>query len=354
METAGASAGLAGALSRVRATIVGRRRLALVLVALGLGGAVWLLIGQAVGSEEIARALERADLRWLQLCLVGEIASYFGYVLAYRETARVAGGPDLPLGLAARVIALGFGGTALASTPGGLAVDYWALHEAGASRADAVTRVLALNTAKWLALGLAAAGAGVAVASGAVGGPTAMAYGWLAVVGGSIALAAWVSTSTRARRWTAGISADPGLLRGMLADAIGGVVYVRRLVAEPLRNVGALVGFPLYWFGDLACLYGGLRSFGVHPSLVPLILGYATGYAATGLPLPLGGSGGVEAAMTYALHSVGIPLAAALLGVGVYRLFGFWLPLLVAGATVPTLGGLGASLARVRRIPAER
>jgi len=42
----------------------------------------------------------------------------------------------------------------------------------------------------------------------------------------------------------------------------------------------------------------------------------------------------VDAAMTYALTAVGIPLAPALVAVAVYRLFGFWLP------TVPALGAL--------------
>ena len=67
------------------------------------------------------------------------------------------------------------------------------------------------------------------------------------------------------------------------------------------------------------------------------MLGYATGYAATMLPLPAGGVGGVDAAMTYALTLVGVPLGPALLGVFAYRFFNFWLPFvpgLIAGATV--------------------
>ena len=55
------------------------------------------------------------------------------------------------------------------------------------------------------------------------------------------------------------------------------------------------------------------------------------------LPLPVGGVGGVDAAMTYALTLVGVPLGTALLAVFAYRFFTFWLPFLpgvVAGATV--------------------
>jgi hypothetical protein len=46
-----------------------------------------------------------------------------------------------------------------------------------------------------------------------------------------------------------------------------------------------------------------------------------SGYVATALPLPGGGSGGIEAALAFSLHAVGVPLAPALLGVLVYRFF---------------------------------
>jgi uncharacterized membrane protein YbhN (UPF0104 family) len=337
---------------------VGRRRALLSLAAaLALAGGAWLLIGLAAGAEEIDRALADADPRWLPVCLVAELVSYLGYVLGYRQTARVAGGPDLPLRVAAPVIVLGMGGTAVASTPGGLAVDYWALHEAGASRADAVRRVLALNTAKWLALGVPTAVAALVVAAGVVPGPRATAYGWIAAVTVGFALAAWVSDPRRAARfeqcsYAGAATSSPGRIsrfaRRALADAIGGVVYVRRLVTAPRENLGAFVGLPLYWFGDMACLYAALHAFGVDPELVRLVLAYATGYAATGLPLPLGGSGGVEAAMTYSLHAAGVALAPALLAVATYRLFEFWLPLLPASVAVSAVRRIQSDLVRVR------
>jgi putative heme transporter len=343
---------------------VSRRRLLAFPAGLALAGAVWVLVGRAAGSDEVVRALGEADPRWLPLCLVGEVLSYAGYVLAYRQTARVAGGPDLPLRVAAPVIMLGMGGTALASAPGGLAVDYWALHDAGASREDAVRRVLALNTAKWLTLGVAAAVAGLAVAVGLVSGPAVTAYAWLAAVTVSVALAAWVSEPRRVGGWSGPqASGNPApsrlrrawaLARRGFADAIGGVVYVRRLVTAPRRNATAFVGFSLYWLGDIGCLYAALRAFGVDPEPVRLVLAYATGYAATGLPLPLGGSGGVEAAMTYSLHAAGIALASALLGVAAYRLFAFWLPLLPAAVTLAVARRLDDELARVRRGPRSR
>ena len=99
----------------------------------------------------------------------------------------------------------------------------------------------------------------------------------------------------------------------------------------------------------MLCLYGGLRAFGVHIGLASLVLAFATGYVATSLPLPAGGTGGIEAAMTYALHAVGVALAPALLGVLAYRLFTFWLPIVPAVALLPTLRHLGERLDELRR-----
>jgi uncharacterized membrane protein YbhN (UPF0104 family) len=53
--------------------------------------------------------------------------------------------------------------------------------------------------------------------------------------------------------------------------------------------------------------------------------------------------------MTYALHAVGVPLAPALLGVAVYRLVNFWLPILPATAVLPTLRRIEAQLRAAAR-----
>jgi uncharacterized membrane protein YbhN (UPF0104 family) len=126
-------------------------------------------------------------------------------------------------------------------------------------------------------------------------------------------------------------------------------VIVRRLLRRPLAHPAALLGFPLYWAGDVLTLYAALRAFGVHPHLVPLVLAYATGFVVTALPLPAGGSGGVEAGLTFALNSVGIALAPALLATLVYRAFTLWLPVGPALALLPQLRDLDRRLPLVPR-----
>ena len=107
----------------------------------------------------------------------------------------------------------------------------------------------------------------------------------------------------------------------------------------------------LYWSGTLACLWASLRSVGETVPLPGLVLAFAAGHAAMILPLPLGGVGGVDAALTYALTVVGVPLAPALVAVGVYRLFSFWLPTVPGLATLLLLPRLGRHLEALHTHP---
>ncbi len=51
--------------------------------------------------------------------------------------------------------------------------------------------------------------------------------------------------------------------------------------------------------------------------------------------------------MTYAVHALGVPLAPALLGVIVYRLFTFWLLTIPAGINLLLLPRTGKELERL-------
>ncbi len=327
--------------------------------ALVLALGVAAVIGEAADYGEIVEAVKRADKRWLPLCLGGQATAYAGYVVAYRDFARVDRGPDLPLATAAKVVTIGFGAFVVGSTPGGLAFDFWALRRAGAETHDAVRRVLALNTFEWGVLGSFAMLSAAAVLLGrGRGAPLSMTLAWLVVVPVSVVLAAWVSSRRRAPRFVRSSRREAGskglsrrgrasaALRAALADAIGGLLVARALVARPRRYLGGVLGFPLFWIGQLVTLYAAIQAFAGGPILpTPLVLAFASGYAATALPLPVGGAGGIEAALTFSLHAVGVALAPALLAVLVYRLFTFWLPIVPALALLPLAPRLSDELA---------
>jgi uncharacterized membrane protein YbhN (UPF0104 family) len=246
----------------------------------------------------------------------------------------------LRLGTALRVVAAGFGILVLATGAGALAVDYWALRRAGASRQEALTRVLALNSLEWAVLGVAATVAAAALVSGIdEGAPLGATLPWLVVVPACFAAALWVTAPARRGRLTDVNRGGP--MRHAFAVAVGGVVLIRPLLTRP---TSALLGTIAYWAGDIVCLWAGLRAFGIHIGLAALVLAYATGYVVAALPLPAGGAGGVDAAMTYALTLVGVPLAPALLGTLAYRFFNFWLPVAPAIAALPSIRGLAREL----------
>jgi uncharacterized membrane protein YbhN (UPF0104 family) len=316
----------------------------------------------------VASALSDADRRWIPVCVAGEVAAYVGYIMAYRVLARVDDGPALDAWTATRVVIVGFGATFIGASAGGLAADFWALRRAGASAEESSRRVLALNTLEWAALSLAAMAAALAVLAGrGKGAPAAMTLSWLLAVPACVGAGWWVSRGERGRRLSRPPEGRPSLgrdprrwpawawhtARRGLAAAIGGLVLLRDVIGQPRHHGGALLGYPLYWAGDVLCLYAAVRAFGGHPALAPLLLAYASGYVASALPLPAGGAGGIEAALSLTLHAVGVPLATAVAGVLVYRAVTLWLPLLPALLVAPGLRRLQADLRDTPRAEAE-
>ena len=134
-----------------------------------------------------------------------------------------------------------------------------------------------------------------------------------------------------------------------LSRSVGPVLPVAWLVVVPACFAGGL------WVSaarrDLLCAWAALRAFGARVGLGPLLLGYATGYVSEAVPLPAGGAGGVDAAMTGGFVLAGAPLGAALLAAVTFRVFNFWLPALIA---VPTMLGVRGLRDRLQEIATQR
>jgi|GEM_PF-539034 len=336
-----------------------QRAVAAVLLGLALVAGVIALVGHVTEYSKLEAALDQVSAAWFPLAGAGVIVAYAGYIAAYRELAAVDGGPRLGAWTVTRVVGIGFGAFVVGSAAGGLAVDYWALRRAGCSPHEALRRVLGLNTLQWAALGGLAALAGVAALTGLASSvPLALALAWVVVVPLCFAAGGWVSAPARIERFgtpplaPAPRSWSPGPLarwawtglRSALADAIGGLRYVRAVLGRPWRYPTGFAGYPLYWAGQLAALYACVRAVGENVGVSGLILAYATGYVATALPLPVGGAGGVDASLALVLTLVGLPLAPALLAAVLYRGFAFWLPILPAAALLTQLPHLTRDL----------
>ncbi len=302
---------------------------------LGLVGAAALafgvaaLIGQAAGYGRLLHSFRSADVRWLALCLPAEAVAHAGYALAFRGAAALDLGPRLSFWGSVRA-GLASLGAARLMLAGGPAYLYWVLHRHGLGKAGAVARLVALNALLFGFLGAAAWLASLLVLVGPAGNvPRGLALPWL--IGGAAAVGGLLAAVLLFR---------VGLPTGRVADVS------RILLGQPAGLLPAYGGALLYWLGDVLCLWFGLRAFDARPAAAALVLAYATSYLATTLPLPLGGAGGGEAAMTLALTAVGVPLASALLAVLAYRLFSYWMPTLPAVALLATESRLGQKRAQ--------
>src|SRR5712691_4509083 len=132
----------------------------LLLVGIGATLSLGALFGVAwaAGFDRVLDVAAGVDWVWLPTALGMEIAAYFGYIVAYREVARVEGGLEIGLGRAGAIVAAGFGVFVIR---GGFVVDRQALERAGIPPRQARVRVLGLGALEYAVLAPAAAIAAV-------------------------------------------------------------------------------------------------------------------------------------------------------------------------------------------------
>jgi uncharacterized membrane protein YbhN (UPF0104 family) len=294
--------------------------------ALALGastGVAW-----AAGFGRVGHRLQHLDPVWFPVAFGMEAAAYLGYIVAYREIARVGGGRSLPLRHAGAIVAAGFGVFVIR---GGFVADRHALEAAGISQRQARLRVLGLGALEYAVLAPAAATAAVVLlARGATHPSLGFTLPW------AIAVPLGFGAAFGALAFRHRVHPE-GAWRSALRHALDALHMLRQLAARPREHAGAFLGTLLYWLGDIGCLWACLRAFHENPNLAALVIGYATGYALTRRTLPLGGAGSVEALVSFALAWAGLGLASAVLAVFAYRLFNLWLPLLPAVVGLQTV-----------------
>ncbi|WP_068755542.1 lysylphosphatidylglycerol synthase transmembrane domain-containing protein [Thermobifida cellulosilytica] len=142
----------------------------------------------------------------------------------------------------------------------------------------------------------------------------------LAVVGVLSALAAALLAVPRLRR--AALDRLRPHLSGVLPQLLD-------LVQQPRRLALGFGGTLLLTVSLVLCLHVSILAFGATPSLAAVGVVYLAGNAiGSAAPSP-GGLGAVEAALIGGLTTIaGVPAAAALSGVLLFRLLTFWLPVL--------------------------
>jgi uncharacterized membrane protein YbhN (UPF0104 family) len=323
---------------------------AVVAVAAGASVATGFVLAASAGWPKVLRLVfARHAWIWLAVCLASEVVAYLGYVLTIRDMARVDGGHEIDLAVSAKTVVAGFGVFAATRSSGGFAIDYWAFRRAGASKRDAVSRVLALGFLEYAVLSFAAL-----LASGALywrldgQAGDAVTLPSLAIVP-LILFALWATSPKRADRLRR-IDRRAGWWRRAFANSVAGAYNVRALLFNPREHGAGVFGSGLYWAGDMLCLWAALQLVGGNRiSVAALVLAYSGGYVLTRRALPAGGAGVVEVALTFALVGMGVRFVPALIGVLVYRLFNFWLPIVPALALMPTIRDLRTRFRRAER-----
>jgi uncharacterized membrane protein YbhN (UPF0104 family) len=293
-------------------------------VALIVAAGAVVAIAAAYGFGAFAGAWSQLRPGWIVLCMAAQVLAVPAYAFAYRALAHHEGGPGLRMPLVLRIVMAGFG----PFTPrGGFALDKRALHAIEGNEEVAVTRVLGLGAMEWTVLAPAACLAAIALL--AVGDPRPMPsvlWPWAVAVPVGFSLGFWLAAPTRRKR----ICTGSGRARRGLAHLLRGVDMVRSLACDVSSCWPAWLATAGYWAFDIASFYGAVRFFGLGLGVGEAIIAYATGYALTRRSTPLGGAGVTEVLMTFALHWMGVSVAAALASVVVYRVFNFALPALLA------------------------
>lgn len=293
------------------------------LIALG----TLLAVTWVAGFDHVAARLRAVDPVWFATAFFAQVVAYVGYILAYREVARVERGADLPTRDVVAAVTAGFGPFV---ARGGFAVDVHAFKQAGLSDHEVRVRVLGLGALEYALLAPAACIVAIQLLADGHSPSLGLTLPWAITVPIGFLLALWAVEQRDRLRSHSG-------RRRHLAQALDSIHVLKCLFVRP-RHVLAPIGTAVYWFGDILCLWACLQAF-THgsPNISLLLLGYATGYALTRRTLPLGGAGAVEALLPFALSWCGISLAAAVLAVFAYRVFNLWLPIVPAALGLRSL-----------------
>jgi uncharacterized membrane protein YbhN (UPF0104 family) len=298
------------------------------LIALGtLFAVAWV-----AGFGHVAARLHAVNPIWFLVALGAEAVAYVGYVLSYREVARVDRGTKMSARTAVAAVTAGFGAFV---ARGGFAVDLHAFQPTGVTDREARVRVLGLGALEYALLGPAACVTAIVLLANGKHTPNlGLTLPWAIAVPVGFTAALW-AVGHRQR------FADKGGWREGVSQALDSI-HVLKCLFKTKHLIGPL-GTAVYWFGDIVCLWACLKAF-THgtPDIELLLLGYATGYALTRRTLPLAGAGAVEALLPFALSWCGISLAAAVLAVFAYRVCNLWLPLLPAAIGMRSLRAAAA------------
>ena len=311
--------------------------------------ALFLIVPRLAGQKKALEYLRDATVAWLVVAVVVECVSLLFYSLLFRRLLRLLKWPaTLPLSLRINLAGLAAAHLFSAGGVGGAAVTYRVLQKRGMPHSLVLIAVIFQNAFAYLLLfALFAVGLIVLMLRGQAGdATTVIATGFVCLLLIGAGYGFWLlshPSSLRRRahqvvgwlqRRIKRLHVDPAMLEEYLDGVVDGWRRLRREGWGHLRTVGLAAG---YWAFDIVCLLLVMLAF--HVTLAPdkVIIAYAVAnVVGTFSPTP-GGLGAVEGVMIALLVGFGMPSAAAVAVVLVYRLINFWLPIPAGLATYVSL-----------------
>jgi undecaprenyl-diphosphatase len=285
------------------------------LCLLGAAFALNLLLPQMGGLRQTWHVLGTVRWAWLVAGMFVLPSVYLAAALALR------GAVDHPLGLKRTALVQLAGSFANKLTPkglGGIGVNQRYLERSGVERPVAVAGI-ALNMAAGMVVhmtSLIAVSAMLGLRSAKsvdlpVPGPYIVAFVVVIALLGIIVAVLL-----------------PGIRRkamAAIATAAQGLLDVLRTPAQAAKLFSGVAGVT---FANVLMLTTALHAFGVQPSLLKVGAVYLGGEAlASASPTP-GNLGAIEAVLVANLTTMGVQTGPAVAGVLIYRLLGFWLPII--------------------------
>jgi uncharacterized membrane protein YbhN (UPF0104 family) len=287
-----------------------RPRTVVTLIALIV--AAWLLVGQ-LGSLDLATVFRTAKWAWVPLLLLASVATYFAAALSLLAYVRekVSFWRTLIAQCAAS-----FTGFVMPPAVGGLAINVRFLQRSGLSSPAAATSVglgQLVNGVSHVVLLIA-----LAAFTGTQAEHHLPVPGWVFIALGGVAAFVLLLLAVPApRRW---------VLARMLPPVREALPRLLDLVSSPYKLAQGIGSALLLNFCYVAALWFSVHAFSGHVDAVGVAVVYLAGGAIGSIAPTPGGLGAVEAALSTGLAASGMPTAAAVSAVLLYRLATFWLP----------------------------
>ena len=310
------------------------------------------VIPQIGGARRALTVLGSVDPLLLVTALLLELAALVAYARLTQLLIPERHRPGLPITFGAVMASTGVNHVVPGGAATTAAVNYRLLGRAGvptdelgfALGTQAIGSAVVLNAILWLALvvSIPVSGFHLVYATAAAVGAVLIVLFASAVV---LLLHGSDGLADRVAR-TAGHlpRVEPARVRAAMVHLAG---QVEALAGDRRRLWTVLAYATANWLLDAAALWVAMTAFGPRPAVVGTLVAYGLANVMAALPISPGGLGVVEAILIPTLVGFGSPRAQASIGVVVYRLVNFWMPIPLGAASYLVVG----RLARARRGP---